>query len=114
MRGRRSELVGFRFPQELRRRWRTYLALVLLLGLVGGVALASIAAARTTQSSFPAFLKTTNPSDLDIDNGPYDPALLRRVAKLPGVTSVQTYVAVNIAPVHPDGTADVNNPFGEA
>ena len=114
MRGRRSELVGFRFPQELRRRWRTYLALVLLLGLVGGVALGSIAAARTTQSSFPAFLKTTNPSDLDIDNGPFDPALLRRVAKLPGVTSVQTYVAVNIAPVHPDGTADVNNPFGDA
>ena len=114
MRGRRSELVGFRFPQELRRRWRTYLALVVLLGLVGGVALGSIAAARTTQSSFPAFLKTTNPSDLDIDNGPYDPALLRRVAKLPGVTSVQTYVSLNVAPVHPDGTPDMNNPFGDA
>jgi hypothetical protein len=39
--------------------------------------LAGVAAARTTQSCFPAFLASTNPSDVDIDNGglePGDPA----------------------------------------
>lgn len=41
-----------------------YLAIVLLLGLVGGLALGALAGARRTQSSFPKFLRSTNPSDL--------------------------------------------------
>jgi hypothetical protein len=40
-----------------RRRWRGrggYLAAVILVGLVGGVAMAAVASARRTQSVFPA------------------------------------------------------------
>ncbi|HEX9547391.1 MAG TPA: hypothetical protein VF942_08640, partial [Acidimicrobiales bacterium] len=57
-------IARYRFGVTLARRWGGYLALVLLIGLVGGIALASIAAARRTQSSFPSFLASTNPADL--------------------------------------------------
>jgi hypothetical protein len=109
---RRLGLAWFRFQVYGRDRWPAYLSLVLLIGLVGGVALGSVAAARRTQSAFPAFLASTNPSDLDIDNGEYDPKLLKQVAGLPQVTSVQSYVSLNIYPVKPNGTADQANPFG--
>jgi hypothetical protein len=109
---RRLGLAWFRFRAYGRDRWPAYLSLVLLIGLVGGVALGSVAAARRTQSAFPAFLASTNPSDLDIDNGTYDPKLLKQVAALPLVTSVQPYVSLNIYPVKPNGTANLANPFG--
>ena len=72
-------LAWFRFGAYGPQWWAAYPNLVLLLGLVGGVALGSAAAARRTQSAFPAFLACTNPSNLDIDNGTYDPALLAKV-----------------------------------
>ena len=50
-----------------RRQRASYLVLVLLVGLVGGVALGSLAAARRTASSFSTFLAASNPSDLMIE-----------------------------------------------
>ena len=109
---RSLRLAWFRFGAYGRQRWPAYLYLVLLIGLVGGVALGSVAAARRTQSAFPAFLASTNPSDLDIDNGTYDPTLLAKVSALPDVTSVQSYVSLNVVPINPNGTVDPANPFG--
>lgn len=43
-----------------------YLSIVLLIGLAGGIVMGSVAAARRTQSSYPRFLASTNPSDLTI------------------------------------------------
>lgn len=40
--------------------------ITLLIGLVGGLAIGSIGAARRTQSSFNVFLASTNPSDLSV------------------------------------------------
>jgi hypothetical protein len=57
-------VVGYRLRFTLARRWTGYLSLVLLIGLVGGLAMGSIAGARRTQSSYPTFLASTNPSDL--------------------------------------------------
>jgi hypothetical protein len=62
--GRVLPVAWYRFRATLGRRWGGYLALVLLIGLTGGVALGSAAAARRTESSFPVFLASTNPSDL--------------------------------------------------
>ncbi len=62
--GRVLRVAWYRFGATFGRRWGGYLSLVLLVGLVGGVALASAAAARRTESSFPVFLASTNPSDL--------------------------------------------------
>ena len=56
----------YRLTVTLRRRWAGYLGLVLIIGLTGGVALGAAAAARRTESSFPVFLASTNPSDLTV------------------------------------------------
>ena len=56
--------ASYRFRACFGRRWGGYLVLVLLTGLVGGVAMAAVAGARRTQSSFPAYLASTNPGDL--------------------------------------------------
>jgi hypothetical protein len=47
-------VAWYRFGTTLARRWGGYVALTVLIGLVGGLAMGSIAAARRTQSSFPA------------------------------------------------------------
>ena len=82
-------VAWYRFRVTLRRRWGGYLALALLIGLVGGVALGSAAAARRTKSSFPVFLASTNPSDLSVQFGSdyYGglPPFARAVARLPQV-----------------------------
>lgn len=59
-------VAWYRFRVTLGHRWGGYLSVVLLVGLVGGVAMGSIAAARRTQSSFSVFLASTNPSDLSM------------------------------------------------
>ncbi len=58
--------VWYRFAATWRRQRGGYLALVLLIGLLAGIALGSISAARRTASSFSTFLARTNPSDLTI------------------------------------------------
>ena len=60
------QVAWYRCRATLRRRWGGYLGLVLLIGLMGGVALGSAAAARRTESSFSVFLASTNPSDLSV------------------------------------------------
>ena len=88
---RRVLQVGwYRFRATFGRRWGGYVSIVLLVGLLGGLAMGAMAAARRTQSSFPVFLKSTNPSDMDIDVGPYDPKLISQIAHLPQVTSLKT------------------------
>ena len=54
----------YRIRSTFGRRWAGYLSMVVLVGLVGGLGLGSLAAARRTQSSFSTFLAATNPSDL--------------------------------------------------
>jgi hypothetical protein len=54
----------YRFTATFGRRRGGYLAIVLLIGMIGGIAMASVAAARRTQSSYPVFLASSNPSDL--------------------------------------------------
>ena len=92
MNQRLAGVARYRFRATFSRRWRGYLALVLLIGFVGGIAMASIGAARRTQSSFPAFLASTNPADLTLSTygvGPNSPAntysadLTNAIARLP-------------------------------
>ena len=59
-------MAWFRFRATFRRRLGGYLVLAVLIGLVGGVAMASMVAARRTDASYPKFLASTNPSDLII------------------------------------------------
>jgi FtsX-like permease family/MacB-like periplasmic core domain len=104
-------VAGYRFRATFGDRRSGYLALVLLIGLVGGLALGAVAAARRTQAAFPAYLASTNPSDLTVltgvsdptsgGSGGYDPALIHRIAKLPYVWRVESYAGLNVAILRP-------------
>ena len=110
-------VARYRFRVTLRRRVGGYLAIALLIGFVGGIALGSLAAARRTQSSFSTFLASTNPSDLDVspfiysddpNANSYSPSFTDAVAHLPNVQQVRTWIGLNAAPLHPDGTANLD------
>ncbi|HEV3328209.1 MAG TPA: FtsX-like permease family protein, partial [Acidimicrobiales bacterium] len=66
MTGSHARPVRYWLARTLPRRPRGLVAVVLLLGLVGGVALGAIAAARRTQSAFPAYLRASHASDLQV------------------------------------------------
>src|SRR6266536_5348976 len=76
------------------RYWARYLAIAVIVGLLGGVAMASVAAARRTQSAFPRILAASNASDLDVDPGPYSARVAGQISRLPGVRSAESYVAL--------------------
>jgi len=106
-------LARYRFGPTLRHRWGGFVALAVLIALVGGLALATMAGARRTESSYPTFLASTNPSNLSLGTGiynpalgytsGYDPAIIKRIAALPGVTHVASYVGIDAVPLEPDG-----------
>jgi ABC-type lipoprotein release transport system permease subunit len=75
------------FRSELRRRWRSWLILVVLIAVVGGLALAAVAAGRRTASAFPRFV-AAHGYDVYIFNDKPLPSL----ARLPGVASVTSVV----------------------
>ncbi|MCU1462314.1 MAG: hypothetical protein JWO37_2389 [Acidimicrobiales bacterium] len=99
------------------RRWGGYLALVLLIGLVGGIAMGSIAAARRTQSSYPRFLASTNPSDLNVSAfgansspttaSPESTSLTNAIAHLPHVRRVESLVVPIVNPLASNGAPDI-------
>lgn len=80
-------VARYRFRATFARRWGGYLSVVVLIGLVGGLAMGSLAGARRTQSSFPTFLASTDPSDMTIFTGPLPLAV---IAHLPGVKQVES------------------------
>jgi hypothetical protein len=105
-------VARYRFRATFARRWGGLVALVLLIALVGGLAMGSIAAARRTQSSYPAYLARTNASDIQVgtaldvpgvENIAYDPALVAKIARLPHVAQVASATGVdpNIEPLVP-------------
>ena len=71
------------FRAELRRRWRSWLAIALLVALVGGFVLAATAAGRRTDSAYPRFL-----ARYGFDAVTLSPrTLVPQVARLPEVAS---------------------------
>ena len=110
-------IARYRFKTTFGRRWGDYAVLVLLIGLIGGIAMGSVQAARRTQSSYPAFLATTNASDLTLSTygvgGPgaaaatnYSPKTAAAIAHLPGVKKVESWVGVFAIPLERDGGPD--------
>ena len=102
MAGRALGPCWYRFRASFAQQRGAYFALVLLVALLGGSAMAAVAGARRTQSAFPTYLASTHPSDLTVPSGfddpavgldsGYDPPLIARIAHLPGVAGLATYV----------------------
>jgi hypothetical protein len=93
--GRDLRLGWFRTRATFADQWLSYLSIVLLIGLIGGLAMASVAAARRTQSSFSTFIASTSPSDLTIAGFPngtssaYSASLTQKIRSFPTVTKVE-------------------------
>ena len=96
MSSRVLRLAWYRLRATFGRRWGGYLGLILLIGLVGGAALGAAAAARRTESSFPVFLASTNPSDLTVQTGSPSyaglPAFTQTLTHLPHVRRAEIAV----------------------
>ncbi|HEY5025537.1 MAG TPA: ABC transporter permease [Acidimicrobiales bacterium] len=103
----------YRFRATFGRRWGGYLGIVLLVGMVGGLAMGSLAAARRTQSAFPIYLASTNPSDLILPTGGWQPgqpnsagadlSIARTLAHLPHVRQVKNGFNINAQPLGRNG-----------
>jgi hypothetical protein len=112
VKGRALAVAWFRLRVTFGRRWGGYLALVLLIGSLGGLAMGAVAGARRTQSSFPAFMANTNPSDLQVGDLAIGGAagvassdsLLPTLAALPHVKRVASWGTPNILLLNPDGS----------
>src|SRR6202042_1659237 len=95
----------YRLRATLPRRWPGYLALALLIGLVGGVALGALTAARRTYASYPALLASTNPSDLLVlpQTSTPEPGLVNQLARLPRVRGAEEGEQITAATLTPGG-----------
>lgn len=107
---------AMRLRAALRGRRSGYLGLIAIIALLGGLSMGSIAAARRTQSSYPAYLASTNPSSLNVSvytptGGPLPVAASRRLQRsieaLPGVTHVRGVSVVELAPLTKSGAANL-------
>ncbi|HVA06430.1 MAG TPA: hypothetical protein VNG12_06805, partial [Acidimicrobiales bacterium] len=107
-------LAWYRGRASLRSRRGGLLAVVILVGLIGGLAMGSLAAARRTASSFSVFWQASNPSDLAGisgvlnplvgSNAGYNAATIATLAHLPHVGHVESASGFDMLPLNADGT----------
>ena len=76
-----------RLRSETRGRWRAWLGLALLIGFVGGAAVAAAAGARRTETAYPRFVQAQNGYDLFLRGFPESnpERALARIKALPDV-----------------------------
>jgi hypothetical protein len=104
-----ARVAWYRFSATIKRRWGGYLSIVVLIGLTGGLAMGSLAAARRTQSSYQTFLASTNPSDLGITL--QAPDITAAFARLGDVRAVASSVYLNAFPLERSGAPELLSVF---
>jgi len=97
-------VAWYRLRGTFGNRWGGYLTVVLLVGLLGGLAMGVVGAARRTQSSFPTYLASTNPSNLSVFTGTVAES---RLAHLPHVRRVEGAGVLKALPLGPNGAPKV-------
>jgi hypothetical protein len=76
------------FDAELRRRWKSWLLVGVLVALVIGIVLAGVSAGRRTAAAFPQFVRTHGSDAIAYSDRP-----LPKMDRLPDVMSVRTVVS---------------------
>ena len=106
-------VLAIRMRAALRSRWRSWLAVAILAGVLGGIVIAAAAGARRTEGSYRRYLGSINQGDIYVD--PFvseggDSIPLDPVARLPEVSkterSLQLAAIVRSSkgrPIFPDG-----------
>jgi hypothetical protein len=96
--------VGIVARRDIRRRWRSVVALTLMVGVVGAVALATVAGARRTSSALARFEDHSRSADVELAVvGEPTPAQLRALSRVRGVAAVASLRAYAvIVPRAPD------------
>jgi hypothetical protein len=108
------EFARYRFRATFARRWTAYLSVIVLIALTGGLAMASLAGARRTQSSYPTFLESTHPSTLTMaifggsDGAAGGQSIIDSITRLPDVASVRTLNSGAAVPLTPSGAPRLN------
>ena len=98
-------VIGFWFGTTLRARARAYVGVAVLLALLGGLSLASVAGARRTASAYPRFREAGRALDVQFFHA-QDPEPARR---LPGVTESATYWSFVAGMVDDAGRPDLTS-----
>src|ERR1035438_1372983 len=108
-----SARVGwYRFVATFRIRWSGDVTIILLVGLLGGLSMASIAGARRTQSSFATLMARANSSQLFGLTGVYNPtigqigysaSLNKRIEHLRYVKDVKSLIDMNLIVLNAKG-----------
>ncbi len=94
------------FRAKVRHRWRSWLAIALLISVAGGLVLAATAAGRRTEAAFPQFVAAHG-----FDTDEYATQPVAKVAHLPGVASATLLVGLDngqptCACIHPINPTD--------
>ena len=106
----------YRFRTTFDRQWGGYLTVLLLIGLVGGLAMGAVAGARRTLASPAVYMARTNPYSFGIGTGVldpllgtssgYDPVIINTIAHLPHVSKVVSDSGLNLVVLNKDGSPD--------
>jgi len=100
------ETAWYRFRATFGRRWGGYLTVLVLIGLLGGLAMGAVAGARRTLASPSVYVASRNPFSFGIGtavfnpqaghNSGYDPSVINTMAHLPSVAAVVSQSGLNV------------------
>lgn len=104
---------AYRFRANIRQRWASYAALALFIAVLGGVAMGTIAGARSTETSFTTLLNGRNTAQIYGPVQVYNPqagfttgysaSVIDQVRHLVHVSHVESLVGLNAFPLGPNG-----------
>lgn len=100
--------VRMRVRGDVRRRMGSLVAVALILGVLGTVAIGGIAGARRTESAYPRYREATRQPEAEFvsctGNSPFPYVDVNKVAALPGVASLSRSVYSGATAQTPEGT----------
>ncbi len=106
MSGRVVRTAWYRFRTTFGRQWGGYLTVLVLIGLLGGLAMGAVAGARRTLASPSVYIASRNPFSFAIgtgvfdpqtgQNSGYDPSIIKTMARLPHVAAVASQSGLNM------------------